>query len=288
MEDGQADMKTSINLVGQEITHFSHGDGVVVEQTPSCIKVKFYCCSDPDKQFLRYSLMSPDTFRKFLKCRNYEIQRSMLLRDIGDLPLVVLDGIEWWREAPRQWLNIGLIHATNKLHIDNLERLYKQLLRKRKLDELSDIPVAELLSRATTLRAEIKAIQVERRGNSTNDSVKAKAHEGIDYIEAALSRTGNITDAEIRGCLPMLSAFYRNVGESARCYTDIYKKYKDRDVFSGKFYVSLAAAYCDMGDADGALKTLDIAHSHGESANSIHSQRVYERIQAILNERDGF
>ncbi len=282
----RVELEMSIDLIGQKVTHFLWGDGVVLEQTPNTISVEFFNQTETSRSFAKFSLTSPDTFRRFLKCHDAGVQRSMLLRDIGNLPSVKYDGVEWWRKAPSQWLNIDLIYAKDKTYVEKLEAEYEQSVRRKRLDELSRNPVPELLSKAAILRREINEIQLGKRSNSTNDSVKLKAYEGVDYIEAALSKTQEITDSEIRGALPMLSAFYRNIGDSPRCYTDIYKKYKDRHVLSGKFYISLAASYCDMGDADDALRALDIAYLNGESESSVHAQRVYQRIQALLSECD--
>ena len=279
-------MKPCINLIGQEVAHTIYGKGIVVEQGSDTIKVEFFEPPEMQKKFCKFSLASVDTFRRFLKCHDPNIQRYMLLRDFHDLPFVEYGGVEWWRKGARQWLNIDFSYAKSELLISKLEKLHEEETRREKLQALRDCTVPELLVKASALRAEIKDAQSGRSGNDTNGIVKAKAFEGIQCIEAALVDPEKITVAEIRGCLPMLSAFYRNIGEPAKCYTNIFLKYKDSNALSGMFYISLAAAYCDMSDVDGALDALDMAYSLGESPDGVHAQRVYQRIQALLRERD--
>lgn len=283
-----------MNLVGQNVTHMKYGSGIVIEQKGDTFTVHFQSCIKENSQDMRFSLSVKDTLRKFITFDNSELQQAMLLRSVDEMPYVEHGGKTWWRKSENEWLDIMLVPASSKQFVQELETLHQQKLRNCILVKLRELSVEELINRSKNIRAEIKERQGARRGNDADAYIKSKAFEGINYIEVALEKIINerskpieVKAYEIEHCLPMLSAFYRNVDMSYKCYTDIILKYRNfpADVFSGELYTSLSAAFCDLGDLDSACDYFDLAIKSGQNRNSVHLENVYNRIQAMLSER---
>lgn len=273
-------METSINLIGCDVIHTSWGTGIIVGQSPTMIEVKF-----ASSETRRFSLDSPDTFRRFIEICDPEIQNSLLLREVCNLPSVEYDGVKWWRKAEKHWINIDLFRVEDRSLIAKLEKLYKNEKWLPFFEAAQKLPISELLSRIKQLRSCISSAQDHRSANKPDEYIKEKAYEGLCYAEAALRKKG-ISDLDVRRILPSMSSFYRNIHQPAMCYNYIYKSYKDSGLLNGQFYISLAGAFCDIGHTDNARHALDIAYSLGVSPNSYYAMAVDSRIQDMLRDRE--
>ena len=279
-----------MKIVGVKVVHKKGIFGVVAEQNDKRIRVQFEHPVLHGKKVWYYAFPSPVTFRNELSAVDPAVQESILLSDFDGLPFVDCCSVRWWRKGPQDWANLEYAREIHTAFSRELDELYSKKLRDERFTALKLLPVVDLFSKAIEIRKVIKRSQGERRGDRLEAHEVDMSAEGADCLEVAIAKmlgdaslSVDYKASELRYYLPVLSSFYRGSKQSERCYTDILLKYKDfpLPLFGGKLYTSVAAAFCDMGDLEGAEKYYHLAIKHGQSRNSIHLDNVWHRIEAM-------
>lgn len=117
-----------------------------------------------------------------------------------------------------------------------------------------------------------------------NEGILAEAIAFADELQSRYE-AGTYGKADVSGLrwiLPVRTSLYRMMRNSEgaiKIYNDAQVRFGD-DVLSGAVYTSVAAAYCDVGDYDTALKVCKKAWALGEK--SLELNAVYERIKKQL------
>lgn len=282
-----------MNLVGTRVKHRIYGShGIVEQQTDSMILVRFSGAHPRLKEEMKFSFPNETTFREFLIADEANLQKEILMNDLSPYPCVELNGISWWRIDEKRWVDAMMRCPRDGIITLQLEDLHvEQTFR----DTLAAMPIESLIQEGTDIRNELKERQSGRPGNSLTVGEKRRARRGVIFMETAFERlespeySSAYKWAVLKDNLHTLSALYRNAGQSEKCYTDLFMKYKALrpTVFNSKFLTSLSASFCDMGDLEGAEWACDAAVSFGASPSGIHLKNVMYRIEAMKEEQNG-
>ena len=140
---------------------------------------------------------------------------------------------------------------------DKLNKLYFETL------DISDLTLAELIKTGDQFKA----------SDSTQLAVKC--------FEAAIKKAGQ---KEAKYILPRLTSCYRKLNQPQKVVflLSFAKKTYGKSILDQVLMTSVAAAYCDLGEYENALKCCKYAVALGDGTISDALDLVYKRIKANL------
>lgn len=290
-----------MNCLDIEFSHKRFGLGKCIQESESDFQVLF-----PSAQkTLRFS-KEPKTFREFLCATDPAVQLQLLVESLGGYETLEYDGQLYCRKPGLPWKDLRLITVPDALQKElslfqkqqqeEAARRAAEERRQKEIAALRELPAEDLLSRASALSKQINDTMSKGKGRPANladAQEKALSIKAIPLYEIAFEKLLAQADLspsdleKLKQHLPSLCARYRNIDEPTWCITKLYEIYKERlpGILGHEFYTSLAAAYCDLTDIDGAIEFLELALHHNENRLSTQMENVLSRINYLRSEQ---
>ena len=274
-----------MNCLDIEFSHKRFGLGKCIQESESGFQVLF-----PSVQKNLCFSKEPKTFREFLCATDPGIQLQLLVESLVGYETLEYDGQLYCRKPGLPWKDLSLITVPDALQKE-LSLLQKQQQeeaarcaakerRQKELAALRELPVEDLLSRASALSKQINETMSKGKGRPANladAQEKALSIKAIPLYEIAFEKLlaqADLSPSDLEKLKQHL-------------LTKLYEIYKERlpGILGHEFYTSLAAAYCDLTDIDGAIEFLELALHHNENRLSTQMENVLSRINYLRSEQ---